>query len=117
MCVVDLSHEHRSHEPILKDMRLKTQLRLFIEHRGITAAALARKSGVSKQVLSQWLSGAAPKKIEQVKSVADALETSVDVLAFGHGVEPKSKMGDVSSLFGEEWIGGVFEVRFRRVGK
>jgi transcriptional regulator with XRE-family HTH domain len=99
-------------------MTLKTQLRAYLERMDMTAAQLSRKSGVSQQVLSTWLRGGEPKKLSQIKSVASVLSTTVDQLCFGSGVNKESnKIKNIDSILGDEWIGGVFEVRFRRLNK
>lgn len=101
---------------VSKSMNLKHQLASLLDHRGMTAAALSRKAGVPKQALSRWLAGQAPKDVSQLKKVADALGVTVDHLLFGAGIEDESrKVTDVSSLVGDGWISGVFEVRLRRV--
>ena len=82
----------------------------------MSAAALARKSGVPKQNISQWLAGVEPKKLSQVKAVASALGTSVDNLCFGEGnIIGEERVTELDALLGDEWISGIFEVRFRRV--
>lgn len=99
-------------------MNLKSQLQFYLGESGTTAAELARKSGVSKQVLSQWLSGAEPRKLAQVKQVASALGTSVDNLCFGKGVDQeRERITELDALLGDGWVGGHFEIRLRRVKK
>ena len=99
-------------------MNLKRQLAGLLDHRGMTAAELSRKSGVPKQALSRWLGGQAPKDVTQVKRVADALGVTLDHLLFGSSIEDESrKITDISSLVGDGWLGGVFELRLRRVKK
>ena len=99
-------------------MTLKSQLKFYIALRGLTAAELSRRSGVSKQVLSSWLAGAEPKKISQVKKVCAALETSLDHLLYGTGQDDESqRVTEMDALLGDSWIGGVFEVKFRRIKK
>jgi len=95
-------------------MTLKKQLELYIEHRGTTAAKLAAKAGVSKQVLSLWLGGGSPRKIEQVKAVADVLGVSVDHLCFGSGIE-LGQGGSKDSFPDDEWMSGKFEIKVRRI--
>ena len=97
-------------------MNLKSQLNYFLKLRGMTAAELGRKSGVSKQVLSIWLGGAEPKKLAQIKAVAAALGTTVDHLCFGEGEDRESqRVTELDALLGEGWVSGLFEVRFRRI--
>lgn len=99
-------------------MNLKKQLNFYLTARGMTAAELSRKSGVSKQVLSLWSSGAKPKNVEQVKKVADVFNVTLDNFLFGIGEDISSaKTNEISALFGEEWVSGVFEVKFRRIKK
>jgi transcriptional regulator with XRE-family HTH domain len=93
-------------------MILKKQLEHLIKIRGLTASELSRKSGVSKQVVSLWLGGAKPKNIDQVKSIADTLGVTLDYLLFG--TEEKTANG-LDTFMGDEWFGGVFEVKFRRI--
>lgn len=103
---------------LLMELNLKHQLKLFLEHHEMTPAQLSRKSGVSQQVISLWLKGADPKKMSQVKNVADVLGTNVDHLCFGDGLNKEAqKITELDSLLGENWISGIFEVRFRRVKK
>lgn len=83
---------------------LKTQLKQLLARHGLSAAALSRKSGVPKQVLSLWLAGVEPRKLSHLKRVAQALGVSIDELCFGQ--RPAI-----------DWITGVFEGRLRRMNK
>lgn len=96
-------------------MKLKKQLQLYLEYYDLTAAQLSRKSGVSQQVLSQWLRGADPRKISQVKSVSEALGCSVDHLCFGEGLERERSPEPL--IGAEDWLSGLFEVKIRRIKK
>ena len=99
-------------------MRLKHQLTFYLARRGMTAAELARKAKVSKQLLSLWLGGSEPRKLNQVKLVADALGVTVDNLCFGDGIDRDAeRVTDLEALLGDGWVGGLFEVRLRRVKK
>jgi len=98
-------------------MKLKTQLLSLMNQHRINAAELSRRSGVSKQVLSLWLAGSEPKRIEQVQKVARVFEVSIDELCFGECVDSidKADSKNITSLFGSEWITGTYEVKLRRV--
>lgn len=85
-----------------------------MEAKDLSAAALSRKSGVSKQVLSLWLSGTKPRNIYHLKSVAAALDTTIDNLVFGTG-KGSEAFNEGKDFKGAGWISGVFEVKFRRV--
>ena len=103
-------------KPKKHTMNLKKQLSLYLDSKKITATQLSKMSGVSKQTLSLWLSGSNPKHIEHVKQVADALETTVDHLVFGQGIEkPDVSRLLLDNFFGDKWISGLFEVKIRRV--
>lgn len=97
-------------------MNLKSQLRAYLQRLGISPAELARRSGVARQVLSDWLAGKAPRNLEHVKKVSDVLGTSVDHLCFGNGIESSERESiDLEDIIGDRWISGLFEVRLRRV--
>lgn len=88
--------------------QLKQQLRALLERHGITAAELSRRSGVPKQVLSLWLGGVEPRKLTQLKLVAEVFKVTVDELCFGRLAE--------SAVSGPgTQIEGVFEGRLRRI--
>ena len=113
---VDFAKAVPANIPNVREMNLKSQLKLHLERRGMTAAELARKSGVSKQVVSHWLNGAKPKNINQVKKVADALGTTLDHLLFGSGEDlERRRVTELDALLGDGWVSGLFEVRFRRI--
>ena len=88
-------------------VQLKTQLRALLERHNLTAAELARRSGVPKQVLSLWLAGVEPRKLSHLKRVAQALGVSVDELCFGLSHNPSVESAD--------WIEGTFIGRIRRI--
>lgn len=99
-------------------LNLKSQLKTHLAHRGISAAQLARISGVPKQTISYWLGGGAPRKLEQLRKVAETLNTTIDELCFGDETavnkQPKSAE-PLDLLFGEEWVSGFFEIKLRRI--
>ena len=109
------------HKPIIYPtiqirMNLKAQLNFYLKNTGMTASALARKAGVPKQSISGWLSGSNPRDVRQVKRVADVLGVTVDNLMFGNGAEHQSeRTTELEALLGDQWISGLFEVRFRRI--
>ena len=105
-------------EPMTTSMNLKKQLKLYLDRSDMTASQLARKAGVPKQSISGWLAGNNPRDIRQVKKVADVFGISIDQLIFASGsVEAERVTRDVTDILGDDWIGGVFEVRMRRVKK
>lgn len=98
-------------------MNFKKQLKLYLAHRDLSASELARVAKVPKQSISGWLAGNNPRDVRQVKAVSDALETTIDNLMFGDGIKNDSndRTADISSLIGDEWISGMFEVKLRRI--
>jgi len=114
----DMSLRSKNKYPRLdKIMNLKSQLKIYLHHSGLTASQLAKKSSVPKQSISGWLSGNNPRDVRQVKKVADVFLTTVDHLMFGEGLTPEDKTVSLDSLMGDGWISGVFEVRLRRLKK
>jgi transcriptional regulator with XRE-family HTH domain len=71
-------------------MKLKENLKILIEQKGISAVQLAKLANVRKQRISDWLAGANPKDFDQVRAIAQALGVSLDTLLFGsiHGQDP-----------------------------
>lgn len=98
---------------------MKQQLRAILKERDMTAAAFARKSGLPRQTVSDWLSGSPPRDIRQVKKAADALNVSVDFLCFGiESPTTSEKITDLDTLVGtDRWLSGIFELRIRRIKK
>ena len=99
-------------------LNLKSQLQFYIKDRGMTMAELSRKSNVPRQTLSQWAAGTEPRKIDQIKNVADVFQTSIDNLMYGKGLDrEREQLQSLEALLGNDWIGGLFEIRLRRVKK
>lgn len=94
-------------------------MKFILEKRNMTASQLSRKAGVPKQVISDWLGGASPRKLEQLKRVSDALETTIDELCFESNTENivENLNNDLNLKIGDQWVSGVFEVKVRRLRK
>lgn len=93
-------------------MVLKERLKSLLEGNNLSLTALARKSGISKQTLSDWLGGATPRDIRQIKRVARVFNLSVDDLCFGDGVKTQA---EPKSFLSNESLSGIFEINLRRV--
>ncbi len=65
------------------DFRLRHNLAAVLRARAMTAAELSRKTGVAKQVLSDWMAGVQPRKLEQLYVVSKTLGVSMEQLCFG----------------------------------
>lgn len=99
-----------------KEMNLRRQLALYLDMRSMTLPELARKSGVSRHTLFGWAQGQKPRDIAQLHKVASVLQTTVDHLCFGDGADDQSRrVTELDALVGDGWVGGLFEVKFRRV--
>lgn len=96
-------------------MVLKEKLKELLKAKDMTASQLSRKTGIAKTTVSDWLAGSPPKDVRQVKKAADFFGVSVDFLCFGREPVPRESVTDLEALFGDGWVGGMFEVRFRRV--
>lgn len=93
-------------------MNLKKQLDLFLKTSGMPATELARRSGVSRKTLQNWMVGQTPRDFDQVKSVCDVIGCSLDTLIYGEGFQKNSDQ----KIFDEgTWLSGVFEVKVRRI--
>ena len=75
--------------PLSSDVtfRLRHNLVILLKERGMTASQLSRKTGVAKQVLSDWMSGVQPRKIEQLYLVAKELGVSIETICFARSDE------------------------------
>lgn len=56
-------------------------LKKIMDQKGITSAALARKSGFSKGAISQWRNGIYTPSHENMLALAEALQCSIEELA------------------------------------
>lgn len=103
--------------PIIIVMNLKSQLEYYLRKKGWTAAQLARVSKVPQQTLADWMAGDRNPTVTQIKKVSDAIGVSIDVLCFGNGADEESPNGKGKSIddIGEDWVGGLFEIKVRRV--
>ncbi|GEM_PF-2413292 len=64
-------------------MQLAKRLRQLIGQHQLTIPELSRLTGVPVNTLHNWLSGQAPRKLEQVKEVAEFFNVTLDDLIFG----------------------------------
>ena len=94
---------------------LQTRLKAFLKDEDMTVAQLSRATKIPPQTLNNWLSGHEPRKLNQVKIVADYFEVTMDQLLYG--IDSHShKKSDIED-FSDEINAGIFEVVLRRVKK
>lgn len=72
-------------------MNFKNELLYYLRLHQITASELSRRSGVSKQSISDWLAGVQPRSFSQVKKIADTFGVSIEALVFGQSGAVKEK--------------------------
>lgn len=61
---------------------LRAGLMDLLNQRKWSCSELSRRTGVPKQTLHNWLKGRVPRRIEQIKQVANVFEITVDDLCF-----------------------------------
>jgi len=98
-------------------MKLKGQLRFYMEKTGLSISKIASKTKIPKSSLADWVSGAHPRDIGQVKRLSNFFNTSLDNLLFGTGEETVEETKDLDDLLGDNWITGLFEIKLRRVSR
>lgn len=100
-------------------MKLQEILKELMDSETITLTALAKETGVPKQTIHNWLCGTEPKSLDQVRSVAQYFDLSIEELCYGEVENRKhnSKQKNPIESHEEEIRAGVFEVVLRRVKK
>lgn len=96
-------------------LMLQTCLKRLLKEEDMTVAQLSRATKIPPQTLNNWLSGQEPRKLSQVKIIADYFEVTLDQLLYG--VDPMVQKKNVISDFSDEINAGIFEVVLRRVKK
>jgi transcriptional regulator with XRE-family HTH domain len=96
-------------------MKLRATLERHLKESGITASALAAKAGVPKATLLGWLAGKAPRDLNQLRSVARFIGTSIDALVFDD--DQANLPASFSGFYRDEegWHTGLVELRFRHL--
>lgn len=94
-------------------MKLSNNLKILMEKNKVSLVELAKLSKVPKQTIHNWLSGAEPKSIEQIRSVALVFDLTIEELCFNEDVSIKNSI----DRFSDEINAGIFEVVLRRVKK
>lgn len=95
-------------------MNLAANLKAHMGQRKISLIELSRLSKVPKQTLHNWLSGAEPKNLNQIRAVAQVFNLSIEQLCYGD--KTVSKKTEIRE-YEDEINAGIFEVVLRRVRK
>lgn len=100
-------------------LQLNTRLKRILKENDITVAQLSRATKIPPQTLNNWLSGQEPRKLSQVKTVAEYFEMSLDELLYGDTLISQKNITSKNPLndFSDEINAGVFEVVLRRIKK
>ena len=94
-------------------MKLKNNLSLLLELNGVSITFIAKKTSVPAQTIHNWITGATPRSMEQVKAVADFFNITIDALCYRDINKSKEKLTD----YYDEINAGVFEVVLRKIKK
>lgn len=99
---------------INQDIYLRTNLEFLIKRNGLTITRLAGLAGLPKQTLHNWLCGAVPRNLSQIKKLASLFNLSVDEFCFGSLREQEQKnLENLSKhrmqLSDEQYFGGKNE--------
>ena len=100
-------------------MKLRVTIERYLSDTSLTAAALAKKSGIPKATLAGWLAGNAPRDFTQLRALARVMGLTIDSLLFD---DKKSEtlnnvlLSEVK-LGNDGWYSGQFEVKFKRIDR
>ena len=97
-------------------LTLEKELKRILRQRDMNASELARATGISRKTLQNWLTGAYPSNVEQLKQAADVLSVTLEELCFG--CVPVVKSGSADSVplgLGAESEFMKYEVTVRRL--
>jgi len=92
-------------------VNIKTTLKRLVAESGITVTHLARATNIPAQTLHNWLAGAEPKSLVQLKRVSEYFDVSLDYLCFGKEAKPNKSLTEYEN----EINAGVFEVVLRKI--
>lgn len=96
-------------------MMLKKNLDYFLKKSGISASKLAVKISVPKTTVNNWTAGVAPRDLNQLKKLADFMQTTIDALVFTDlSVSNTSRNESINNPFAFE---GDFRIRIERISK
>jgi transcriptional regulator with XRE-family HTH domain len=93
-------------------VKLSKHLKQLLDDHGFTVSMLSRQTKVPKQTITDWLAGTEPRKLTQIKAVADALGVSIDTLVFGP-VPENRLVPAVLETSKDGWLRFVGEVQIR----
>ncbi len=95
-------------------LQLRDILRAKLKDQGLGVPTLAKKTGISRNTIENWIDGQKPQNLEHVKKVAEHFGMTVDELCFGPTLKPNLKSSELET-HREEINAGIFEVVLRRI--
>jgi transcriptional regulator with XRE-family HTH domain len=94
-------------------MRVAATLKHLLQERRISIRKLAHDTEISPSTIKEWLSGSAPRNLEDVRKVARYLNISFEFLIFGESDEcPPEKA--LEAIFTESIYEGWLKVKIER---
>ena len=94
-------------------MKLKTNLKLLMDAKGLRASQVSRLSGVPSQRISDWTAGATVRNLDQLKKVCEVLGVTIDAILFSDVTDCSSKPNGAAN--DPQLEEQVFMVRIKRV--
>ena len=95
-------------------LQLKENLKGKLKEREIGVPTLAKRTGISRKTIENWMEGQRPQNIEQVKVVAKFFGTTVDEICFGPDLRTGNALTELER-HQNEINAGIFEVVLRRI--
>jgi transcriptional regulator with XRE-family HTH domain len=100
-------------------MKLRNVIQKYLDDTGLTAAALASKSGVPKTTLAGWMAGKVPRDFVQLRALAKATGLTLEQLLFDDDSGPHEiqlKTRDIlNTTDATDWQHAYLEVKFRPI--
>ncbi len=98
-------------------MLLVKNLSFLLERKNITLSLLSKNTGISVKTLHNWTTGQEPKKLTQVKLVAEYFNETIDRLCFEDIATTKNIKQNPIDEHRDEIRAGIFEVVLRPIKK
>lgn len=93
-----------------QSMRLKTNLEYLMKVEDVTVVKLASRSGIPKQTVHNWLCGASPRSMDQLRKLAVYFKLTVDELCFEDLSLTQIREENPITVYGKEIRAGLFQV-------
>ena len=97
-------------------MRFKENIQFLMASNDVSMTDLSKATSVPLSTLHGWTQGVEPKKIEQVKNVADFFGVTLDFIFYGIESEEIETENNFKK-YDEDIMAGVYEVILRPVKK